>query len=153
MKKTPALDIFSLWSTGGMRSVTASGDNVTMTFAQPAQIYFFYFAEPDRHRASAHLRLGRGSCPSCDMAGHNPVGTGPFTVSPCNTNNIQYVANPHYWMPGRPYIQKVEYPAYLGQRSGKSRPRKWQGHWGNQYIPNIKQFYLAKSPTSIPGIR
>ena len=44
MKKFPAIDLYSLWTGAGMQSVTAAGDKVTMTFAQSAQPYFYYFA-------------------------------------------------------------------------------------------------------------
>lgn len=146
MKKVPALDIFSLWSSGGMRSASASGDNVTMTFAQPAQIYFFYFASQVGIVPEHIFGSGAAAARPATWPDTNPVGTGPFTVSPCNTNNIQYVANPSYWMQGRPYIQKVEYPAYLDNAPANLDLASGKDQWGNQYIPNIKQFYLAKSP-------
>ena len=42
-----------------------------------------------------------------------PIGTGPYLMGTCGPNNIEYTANPAYWQAGKPYIQKVEYPAYL----------------------------------------
>jgi len=76
----------------------------------------------------------------------NPVGTGPFKVSPCGPNNIQYVANPNYWQAGKPYIQKIVYPGYLDNGPGNRDLAGGKGQWGSQFIPNIKQFYLSKSP-------
>ena len=75
----------------------------------------------------------------------NPVGTGPFKVNPCTPNNIQYTANPNYWQPGKPYIQKVEYPAYLDNGPANLDLASGKAQWGSQFIPNIKQFYLSKS--------
>ena len=46
----------------------------------------------------------------------NPVGTGAYTVSTCTPQNITYMANPHYWQPGKPKIAKVQYPAFTLQR-------------------------------------
>ena len=78
-------------------------------------------------------------------ADRTPVGTGPFKVDPCAPNNIQYVANPNYWQPGKPYIQKVEYPAYLDNGPANLDLASGKAQWGSQFIPNIKAFYLDKS--------
>ena len=63
----------------------------------------------------------------------------------CTPNNIQYTANPTYWQPGKPYIQKVEYPAYLDNGPANLDLASGKAQWGSQFIPNIKKFYLAKS--------
>ena len=44
LKKFPATDVYSLWKGAGLQSVTASGNQVTMQFAQAAEPYFFNFA-------------------------------------------------------------------------------------------------------------
>jgi peptide/nickel transport system substrate-binding protein len=75
----------------------------------------------------------------------NPVGTGPFKIDPCGANNIQYVANPTYWQPGKPYVQKVEYPAYLDNGPANLDLANGKAQWGSQFIPNIKALYLSKS--------
>src|SRR5581483_7062187 len=72
----------------------------------------------------------------------NPVGTGPFMVNPCSPNNIQYTANADYWQPGKPYIQKVEYPAYLDNNPANLDLASGKAQWGSQFIPGIKDFYL-----------
>ena len=66
-------------------------------------------------------------------------------VNPCAPNNIQYTANPTYWQAGKPYIQKVEYPAYLDNGPANLDLASGKAQWGSQFIPNIKPFYLAKS--------
>jgi peptide/nickel transport system substrate-binding protein len=75
----------------------------------------------------------------------HPVGTGPFMVNPCSPNNIQYTANPTFWQKGRPYIQKVEYPAYLDNGPANLDLANGKAQWGSQFIPNIQRFYLSKS--------
>ena len=52
---------------------------------------------------------------------------------------------PDYWQPGKPYIQKVEYPAYLDNGPANLDLASGKAQWGSQFIPNIKKFYLAKS--------
>jgi peptide/nickel transport system substrate-binding protein len=145
MKTVPALDLYSLWSAAGLQSVTASGNQVTMTFSSVATTYFFNFADQVGIVPQHIFSAGDAAAHPDTWPDVAPIGTGPFTVSPCTANNIQYVANPHYWMPGRPYIQKVEYPAYLDNNPANLDLASGKAQWGSQFIPNIKQAYLSKS--------
>ncbi len=146
LKKFPGTDLYSLWTGAGMQSVVATGSRVTMTFAGPANTYFFNFANQvaivPEHIFGAG---GAGAAHPDTWADPNPVGTGPYTVSPCSANNIQYIANPTYWQKGKPYIQKVQYPAYLDNGPANLDLANGKAQWGSQFIPSIKTFYLAKS--------
>ena len=66
-------------------------------------------------------------------------------MDPCSANNIQYVANPNYWQPGKPYLQKIQYPAYLDNGPANLDLASGKAQWGSQFIPNIKALYLNKS--------
>jgi peptide/nickel transport system substrate-binding protein len=146
LKQDPATDLFSLWSAAGLRGATASGDTATLTFSQNAQAYFYDFADqigivPQHIWGDASIV---GKTPDT-WSDPNPVGTGPYEVSPCTANNIQYTANPRYWMPNEPHIQKVEYPAYLSNDPANEDLASGKDQWGNQFIPSIQSFYLDKS--------
>jgi peptide/nickel transport system substrate-binding protein len=145
MKRTPATDLYALWTGAGLTSVTASGKQVTMTFKQPAGPYFFNFANQVGIVPKHVFAAGAPAAHPDTWDDPNPVGTGPFTVDPCSANNIQYVANPSYWQPGKPYLEKVEYPAYLDNGPANLDLATGKAHWGSQFIPNIKQLYLNKS--------
>jgi len=145
MKQVPALDLYALWSGAGLQSVTASGNQVTLTFSSVATTYFFNFANQVGIVPQHIFSAGDAAAHPDTWADAAPVGTGPFTVSPCTANNIQFVANPHYWMPGRPYVQKVEYPAYLDNNPANLDLASGKAQWGSQFIPNIQQAYLSKS--------
>jgi peptide/nickel transport system substrate-binding protein len=145
MKRVPATDLYSLWTGAGLQSVTATGNQVTMQFAKSAQPYFWYFANLVGIVPQHIWSTGNAAVHPETWADPNPVATGPYTVSPCNPNNIQYVANPHYWQPGKPYIQKVQYPGYLDNGPANLDLANGKGEWGSQFIPNIQQFYLSKS--------
>jgi peptide/nickel transport system substrate-binding protein len=148
MKSNDALDLYALWTGAGLQSVTASGDKVTMSFANPAKAYFFQFANQvgivPKHIWSA----GDAAAHPDTWEDPNPVGTGPFMVNPCTPNNIQYTANPNFWQAGKPYIQKLEYPAYLDNGPANLDLQSGKAQWGSQFIPNIQQFYLGKSPAN-----
>jgi peptide/nickel transport system substrate-binding protein len=145
MKRVPSTDLYALWTAAGLQSVTASGNQVTMTFDKPAEPYFFNFANQVGIVPEHIFSTGEAAAHPDTWADADPVGTGPFKVSPCKPNNIQFVANPSYWQPGKPYIQKVEYPAYLDNGPANLDLANGKAQWGSQFIPNIKQFYLAKS--------
>jgi peptide/nickel transport system substrate-binding protein len=145
MKQVPATDLYALWSAAGLQSVTASGNKVTMDFKQSAQPYFYFFADQVAIVPKHVFSSGDAAAHPDTWSDPDPVGTGPFKVSPCSANNIQYVANPTYWQAGKPYVQKIEYPAYLDNGPANLDLASGKAQWGSQYIPGIKQFYLDKS--------
>jgi peptide/nickel transport system substrate-binding protein len=145
MKRVPATDLYSLWTGAGLRSVTAAGDKVTMTFDQPAGPYFFNFANQVGIVPKHVFSTGPAAEHPDTWDDKAPVGTGPYKVDPCTANNIQYVANPTYWQPGKPYLQKIQYPAYLDNGPANLDLANGKAQWGSQFIPNIKALYLNKS--------
>ncbi len=145
MKQTPATDLYALWTAAGLQSATASGNKVTLTFKGAAQPYFYDFAAQVTIVPKHIFSAGDAAAHPDTWKDPNPVGTGPFTVNPCTANNIQYTANPNYWQAGKPYIQKVEYPAYLDNGPANLDLASGKAQWGSQYIPGIQQFYLSKS--------
>jgi peptide/nickel transport system substrate-binding protein len=142
MKRVPATDIYALWTAAGMTSVTANGNKVTMTFKQAGEPYFFNLANLIGI-VPKHIWSTVAHPDTYDDA--HPVGTGPFVVDPCAPNNIQYTANKNYWQTGKPYIQKVEYPAYLDNGPANLDLASGKAQWGSQFIPNIQRFYLNRS--------
>jgi peptide/nickel transport system substrate-binding protein len=145
MKQTPAVDLYSLWTGAGLQSATATGNKVKLTFAQPAGIYFFNFANQVPIVPKHIFSAGDAAAHPDTWEDANPVGTGPFKVDPCTPNNIQYTANADYWQKGKPYIQKVEYPAYLDNAPANLDLASGKAQWGSQFIPGIKDFYLNKT--------
>jgi peptide/nickel transport system substrate-binding protein len=148
MKSNEALDLYALWTGAGLQSVTANGDKVTMSFANPAKSYFFQFANQVGIVPKHIWSTGDAAAKPDTWDDPNPVGTGPFMVNPCTPNNIQYTANPNFWQPGKPYIQKIEYPAYLDNGPANLDLASGKAQWGSQFIPNIQQFYISKSPSN-----
>jgi peptide/nickel transport system substrate-binding protein len=148
MKKTPSTDLYSLWTGAGLKSVTSSGTQVTMTFDQAAKTYFFNFADQVGIVPKHIFSTGAGAAHPDTWNDPKPIGTGPFLMNNCTPNNIEYTANPSFWQPGKPYIQKVEYPAYLDNGPANNDLASGKAQWGSQFIPNIKSFYLAKSPNN-----
>ena len=139
MKRVPATDLYALWTGAGLRSVTAAGNKVTMTFDQAGRAVLLQLRQPGRHRAEAHL-LHRDRPPSTRTPGTTERRSAPARTrwTPARANNIQYVANPDYWQPGKPYIEKVQYPAYLDNGPANLDLASGKAQWGSQFIPNIR---------------
>jgi len=148
MKAHASLDIYALWTGAGLTSVTADGSKVTMTFKQAAKTYFYNFADQIGMIPKHIFSTGEAAAHPDTWPDTKPIGTGPFLMGTCGPNNIEYVANPTFWQPGKPYIQKVEYPAYLDNGPANNDLASGKAQWGSQFIPNIKAFYLAKSPNN-----
>ncbi|MET9312412.1 ABC transporter substrate-binding protein [Kribbella sp. NPDC003505] len=146
MKEQPALDLYSLWTGAGLTSVTAAGNKVTLKFKSAAEPYFFNFAGQVGIVPKHIWSTGEAASKPATWTNTKPIGTGPFTVESCSSNNISYVANGSYWQPGKPYVEKVQYPAYLDNNPANLDLASGKAQWGGQYIPNIDNFYKAKSP-------
>ena len=144
MKQTPATDLYTLWSGAGLTDVKSSGNQVTLTFKQNAQVYFYQFANLVTIVPKHIWSTGDAAAHPDTWADADPVGSGPYTVK-CTPNNMEYKANPNYWQPGKPYVTTVEYPAYLDNQPANQDLASGKAQWGSQFITGIKSFYLNKS--------
>lgn len=103
LKKFPALDGNGDWKTS-LSSVAATGpDTVVFRFKSPYTVIL-----PEllgQEIVPAHL-WSKVANP-VTYANPHPVGTGPFLLKSYSNTQVTYVKNPHYWMPGKPYVSGV----------------------------------------------
>ncbi|HEY6875111.1 MAG TPA: ABC transporter substrate-binding protein [Candidatus Dormibacteraeota bacterium] len=142
LKQHPELDLQSDWTV--LSDVKQQGnDQIVMTFSQPAVPNFYQIAGQTaivpQHIWSTY------SDPTTQKVS-NPVGTGPFTMTQCTGQNIQFTRNANYWQKGLPHLQTVNYPAFLDNDPANAFLAAGQAQWGGQYIPNIDTYYVAKDP-------
>lgn len=142
LKRYPALDLNSIWSV--LSSVTQSGDDVVLHFKTAAVTYFYYVADQFWVLPQHIWSKVANPVTYTDSA---PVGSGPYLMSRCTGENITYTANPNYWQPGLPKVKTVEYPAFTSNTPANTELATGVAQWGGQFIPNIKAFYLSKSPS------
>ena len=148
MKAHAALDLYALWTGNVLDSVTAAGNQVTMTFKGAAQPSFYYFADQVGIVPQHIWSTGDPAAKPESWPDPNPIGTGPYLVNPCKPTNIQYTKNPLYWQPGLPKISKVEYPAYTDNGPANLDLATGKAQWGSQFIPGIDKFYVSKDPAN-----
>jgi peptide/nickel transport system substrate-binding protein len=138
LKKYPALDLNSDWSV--LSSVALKGsDQVVFDFKTAAVPYFYYIAD---ETPIVPEHIWSTIADPVTYLDHNPVGTGPFTMSTCSAANIQYKKNADYWQPGLPKIETVNFPSYLSNNSANADLKNGTDQWGSQFIPNIQSVYL-----------
>lgn len=140
IKQHPELDLQSVWTV--LSSVTQDGtDKVVMAFRQPSVPNFYQIAGQTaivpQHIWSAFKN------PVTEQI-KAPVGTGPFTMSKCTGQNITFTRNPNYWQKGLPYLETVNYPAFLDNDPANAFLATGQAQWGGQFIPNIDTYYVAR---------
>jgi peptide/nickel transport system substrate-binding protein len=150
MKKFPGADVNAVWTV--LKSVTAQGtDKVVMTFKQQAVPYFYYIADQDGIVSQHIWSKVKNPVTYVDK---NPIGTGPFTVSPSSSpQTITYLRNPHYWQTGKPYLDKVLYPAFTSNPPANLQLAEGKADWGGQFIPNIDNRPAAQQQAGAPGNR
>ena len=141
IKAHPALDLQAVWSV--LKGVSQKGNNVVFTFKTAAVPYFYFIA--DKQPIVAQHIWSKISDP-VTYKDSSPVGTGAFTMSACSPQVIKYQKNPGYWQKGLPKIDTVFYPAYTSNDPANLDLATGKAQWGSQFIPNIKSFYLSKSP-------
>jgi peptide/nickel transport system substrate-binding protein len=142
LKKYPALDLNSDWSV--LTSVVAVGtDQVAFHFKSPAASYFYYIADQTPIVPEHIWSAIKNPTTFLDP---DPIGTGGYTMSSCNSSDIRYTKNDHYWQPGLPKIETVNLPSYLSNNAANQDLRSGVDQWGSQFIPNINKYYLAANP-------
>ena len=142
LKKHPALDGNADWSV--LSSVTQKGtDQVVFQFKSAAVPYFYNIAT--KTPIVPQYVWSKVKNPATYLDPH-PVGTGPYLISACSGNNIQYHANPSYWQAGLPKIKTVNFPAYLSNTPANEDLASGKDQWGAQYIPGIVKTYSSKNP-------
>ena len=144
LKKYPALDLNSDWTF--LSSVTQQGsDQIVMNFKTAGQADFYYAAD---QTAIVPEHIWSTIKNPVTYSDKNPIGTGAYTVSACTPENITYTANKHYYMPGLPKVETVNYPAYLSNNAANADLASGKDQWGNQFIPSIQAAYTSKNPNN-----
>ena len=136
----PELDVQSDWLV--LSSVKQRGaDKVVMVFNKPA-VPSFYQIAGQTPIVPQHIWSGYAN-PATQVI-KAPVGTGPFTMSICTPQRIKFSRNPAYWQKGLPYIDTVNYPAFVDNDAANLSLALGKAQWGGQFIPNIDTYYVAK---------
>ncbi|MBA2391746.1 MAG: ABC transporter substrate-binding protein, partial [Ktedonobacteraceae bacterium] len=77
---------------------------------------------------------------------NDPVGTGPFTLASFDPALYVLARNPHYWQPGKPYIDELRYPAYESNSSADLILAQGSIDWNGIYSAKLQTNFIERDP-------
>jgi peptide/nickel transport system substrate-binding protein len=144
LKKYPALDGNGIWKTT-LSSVTAPNpDTVVFQFSAP---YTVIFPELAAQKIVPEHIWSKITNP-VTYTNPDPVGTGPFLLKSYSPSNVTYVKNPHYWMPGRPYIDGLDYEASKSDETEQLLLLQGQIQYAYDALTDPAQTFAAADPST-----
>jgi peptide/nickel transport system substrate-binding protein len=134
--KTPSINTNGLAATA-----KATGPNtVVLTFKQKS---FISEANVLGNTAIVPEHLWKSKDPATDI-NHNPVGTGPFTVTSFTAESFEMTKNPSYWNQGKPKIDKLRFITLASADAATSALLKGEVDWMSSFLPSIDQLLKGK---------
>ncbi len=80
-------------------------------------------------------------------ANPDPVGTGPFTEVLRFTRQVfELGKNPHYWQPGKPKVDVLRFPAFIGNDQANLALVTGEIDWGGNFVPAIERTFVERDP-------
>jgi peptide/nickel transport system substrate-binding protein len=143
LKKTPALDTTGVWSQ--LKSVTASGNKVTVTFKAPD----VPFAATVSQVPIVPQHLWSSISKPDTTPNTKPVGTGPFTLKSFAPTQYTLAKNATYWQASNIAPSEVDFPAQSSnQATNQLDVSSGKFDWSYNYLPNVQQTYISKAPST-----
>jgi peptide/nickel transport system substrate-binding protein len=141
-KRYPALDGNSIWAV--IQSVAnPDAETVTITFKQP-EVPMLWYIGGQTYMVPRHI-WENISDPTTDPIA-NPIGTGPFVLKSFDPQLYVLGKNPHYWQPGKPYVDELRYPAYNSNTSADLLLSQGSVNWTGIFTPNIERTFVSRDP-------
>ena len=142
LKKYPALDSTGIWS--AITGVSASGKDVTITLKSPD----VPFADTIAQVPIVPEHLWASISDPVAYTNDHPVGTGPFTLGQFAPTQYTLKKNPSYWGAATIAPSEVVFPAQsTNQSTNQLEVVAGDYDWAYNYLPDVKQTYVAKDPT------
>ena len=139
IKKNPGINSGGLSITG---ATAPNASTAVISFSTPSYVLLYYIANTPMVPQSVWSKVNPVTFPDT-----NPVGTGPYKLSSFSPQAIILTRNPHYWQPGEPHIDKLDFPAYNSNTSANLALEQGTLDWGGNFVQDIKQAYIDKDPS------
>lgn len=138
LKTYPDADTQGLWQS--LASVTASGNNVVMTFSSPAPTKLPFIE--GTYIVPQHLWSSVGD-PS-KYTNTTPIGTGPLKLKSFSSQVIKYVKNAGYWQASAVKVDELHYPVVDSNTTATLKMAAHQADWTGVFDPSIQQSFVQK---------
>lgn len=73
-----------------------------------------------------------------------PVGTGPYVFKSFTPQLIVLAKNTQYWLPGKPIVPEIRFPAFDGNTTAELAMNTDQTDWNGLYTPNVQKTFIAR---------
>jgi peptide/nickel transport system substrate-binding protein len=124
-------------------SATASSPtSVTLNFAAPEYANLFSIGQV--YIVPAHV--WQSVSDPATFADKNPVGTGPYMLDKYSPQGFLMKQNPSYWNKSQVHVPAVSFPSYNTNFNLVQPIATGAIDWAGNYVANIKEDVLAKSP-------
>ena len=131
------------------RPATASGNQVTLTFATPqfanlqalGSVLIFPVAGDAGIPAASQINSGTMSLPY-----NKVIGNGPYIPSSYSGQMISYKYNSNWKITPKPYVTGVNIPYYASNQAATRALVAHQLDWAGNDIPQITRTFIASDP-------
>ena len=123
-------------------TVSASGNNVVLTFATPQ----FTNLQSIAGTAIVPKHIWSSQSTPEKFTDPNPVGTGPFKLGSFTPQGFTLVKNPGYWQASQLKVPKVFFPVYTSNTSALSALFSGQIDWTGNFIPGLEKSFVKPNP-------
>jgi peptide/nickel transport system substrate-binding protein len=141
MRRHESLDQTGMWKR--LTAVRASGRDVYFEFREPFTPALFFIGEAP----IVPEHVWKDVADPIKFRNESPVGTGPFTeVRSFKTQVYELGKNPHYWQPGKPYLDAIRMPAFPGNEQASLALIRGDIDWAALFVPSVDRIFVRKDP-------
>jgi len=123
-------------------SVSASGNNVTLTFPTSQYTNLQSIAGVPILPQAIWSKAGNPAT----YADANPVGTGPYKLKSFTPQGFTLTKNTGYWQASQAKVLNVYFPVYTSNTGALSALFNDQIDWTGNFIPGLQKDFVAKDP-------
>jgi peptide/nickel transport system substrate-binding protein len=123
-------------------SVSASGNNVTLTFATAQYTNLEEIAGTAIVPKAIWSTVGNPAT----FTDPNPVGTGPYTLGSFTPQGYTLKKNPNYWQAADVQVPNVYFPVYTSNTGALSALFAGQIDWTGNFIPGLQKNFVDTNP-------
>src|SRR5215472_12216521 len=138
VKKNPSINLSGL----PISSLTASGNNVTITFPTAEYTNLQSIAGVPILPAAIWSKVGNPAT----YADPHPVGTGPYKLKTFTPQGFTLTKNAGYWQASMAKVTNVYFPVYTSNTGALTALFTGAIDWTGNFIPGLQKDFVAKDP-------